>query len=211
VRRNAKKQDRQSGDETFSIVERIWTALSIDAIFRAVNYLLRSLLVTLSVSLFCSCSTVSDLVVSNVPSFKDGKASVMVSLSEQRAYLYRGGDEVTSSRISTGREGFDTPTGRFRVIRKDEDHRSSLYGDYVDDEGRVVKANVDTRKHPRPPGSHFVGAPMPFFVEFKPGFGLHAGHLPGYPASHGCVRMPYWRARQFFNTVDIGTPITVKR
>jgi len=161
--------------------------------------------------LFCSCSTVSDLVVSNVPSFKDGKAAVVVSLSEQRVYLYRGGEEVTSSRISTGREGFDTPTGRFRVLRKDEDHRSSLYGDYMDDDGNVVRANVDTRKHPRPPGSHFLGAPMPFFVEFKPGYGLHAGHLPGYPASHGCVRLPYWRARQFFNAVDVGTPVTVRQ
>jgi lipoprotein-anchoring transpeptidase ErfK/SrfK len=176
-----------------------------------VKSLFRCLFAVLSVSLFCSCSTVNDLVLSNVPSFKEGKASVVVSLSQQRALLLRGGEEVAESRISTGREGYDTPTGRFKVIRKDEEHRSSLYGDYVGDDGHVVKANVDTRKYSRPPGSHFVGAPMPFFVEFKPGYGLHAGHLPGYPASHGCVRMPYWRARQFYHAVHLGTPVIVKR
>lgn len=185
--------------------------VGVMAILEIVKRLLRCLLVALSVSVFSGCSTVNDLVVSNIPSFKEGKASVVVSLSRQEAVLLRGGEEVAVSRISTGREGHDTPTGRFSVIRKDQDHRSSLYGDFVDDSGRVVKANVDTRKQSRPAGTHFVGAPMPYFVEFKPGFGLHAGHLPGYPASHGCVRMPYWRARQFFNAVHIGTPVTVKK
>ena len=161
--------------------------------------------------LLCSCSTVNDLVVSNIPSFKDGKAAVVVSLGQQRALLLRGGEEVAETRISTGREGYDTPTGRFKVIRKDQDHRSSLYGEYVDESGTVVKPNVDVRKQSRPPGTHFVGASMPYFVEFKPGYGLHAGHLPGYPASHGCVRMPYWRARQFYQAVHLGTPVIVKK
>ena len=52
---------------------------------------------------------------------------------------------------------------------------------------------------------------MPFFLEFSPGYGLHAGHLPGYPASHGCVRLSYWKARQFFNEARVGTPVTVQR
>jgi len=49
-----------------------------------------------------------------------------------------------------------------------------------------------------------------YFVEFSPSYGLHAGHLPGYPASHGCVRMSYWKARQFFHESRIGTPVVVK-
>ncbi len=134
----------------------------------------------------------------------------MVSLSQQKAFLLRGGEEVAESRISTGREGYATPTGHFKVIRLDQDHRSSLYGDYVDANGTVVKANVDTRKQSRPPGAHFLGASMPYFVEFKPGYGLHAGYLPGYPASHGCVRMPYWKARQFYHAVHIGTGVVVR-
>jgi lipoprotein-anchoring transpeptidase ErfK/SrfK len=74
-----------------------------------------------------------------------------------------------------------------------------------------VKANVDRRKGGRPPGSRYLGAPMPFYLEFKPGYGLHGGHLPGYPASHGCVRLSYWKSRQFFNEARIGTPVTVRR
>jgi lipoprotein-anchoring transpeptidase ErfK/SrfK len=169
---------------------------------------------SLSLALLCSglgaCSTVTDLVTTNIPTRQTGRASVVIKLHEQKAYLFRGKTEIAESRISSGREGYRTPTGRFRVIRKDEDHRSSLYGDYVDSSGRVVKANVDVRKHRKPRGAHYVGAPMPFFVEFSPSYGLHAGYLPGEPASHGCIRMPYWKARQFYNAVRVGTPVTVK-
>src|SRR5215472_5628070 len=92
------------------------------------------------------CSTVTDMVTSHIPESHSGRASIVVSLRAQEAYLYRAGYKTASSRISSGREGYRTPVGRFRVIRKDEDHRSSLYGDYVDDSGRIVKANVDSRR-----------------------------------------------------------------
>jgi len=157
-----------------------------------------------------SCSTVNDLITSNLPESHSGRPTIVVSLREQEAYLYRGGYRTASSRISSGREGYGTPIGRFQVIRKDEDHRSSLYGDYIDDSGRVVKANVDSRRDSRPPHSHFVGTPMPYFLEFSPGYGLHQGYLPGVPASHGCIRMPYWKARQFYNAAHIGTSVVVK-
>jgi lipoprotein-anchoring transpeptidase ErfK/SrfK len=51
---------------------------------------------------------------------------------------------------------------------------------------------------------------MPYFLQIRPGYGFHAGYLPGYPASHGCIRMPYWKARQFFNTARIGTPVLIQ-
>jgi lipoprotein-anchoring transpeptidase ErfK/SrfK len=156
------------------------------------------------------CSTVTDMVTSNLPEGHSGRASIIVSLRAQEAYLYRGGYRIASSRISSGREGYRTPIGHFYVIGKDEDHRSSLYGDYVDESGRVVKANVDRRHDPKPSHSHFVGTPMPYFLEFSPGYGLHQGYLPGVPASHGCIRMPYWKARQFYNAAHIGTPVVVK-
>lgn len=158
-----------------------------------------------------ACSTVSDLVVTHIPERHSGPARVVVKLNEQQAYLYRGKNVAASSRISSGREGYRTPTGSFRVIRKDEDHRSGIYGDYVDRWGEVVRANVDVRRHRKPRGTRFLGAPMPFYVEFSPGYGLHAGYLPGVPASHGCIRMPYWKARQFYRTVRIGTRLTVRR
>jgi lipoprotein-anchoring transpeptidase ErfK/SrfK len=154
--------------------------------------------------------TVTDLVTSHVPERHTGRASIVIDLREQQAYLYRGKNRTAASRISSGREGHRTPVGRFQVIRKDIDHRSSLYGDYVDDSGRVVKANVDSRKGSKPAHSHFVGAAMPFFVEFSPGYGLHQGYLPGVPASHGCIRMPYWKARQFYEAAKIGTSVTVR-
>src|SRR5919106_5735311 len=109
------------------------------------------------------CSTVTEMVTSNLPESHSGRASIVVSLRAQEAYLYRAGNRTASSRISSGREGYRTPVGRFRVIRKDEDHRSSLYGDYVDDSGRVVKANVDSRKDRKPRGARFVGTAMTFY------------------------------------------------
>jgi lipoprotein-anchoring transpeptidase ErfK/SrfK len=156
------------------------------------------------------CGTVSDLVITNIPDYRKGKVSIVVRLREQQAYLYKAKTQVASSRISPGREGHRTPVGKFRVTRKDPDHRSSVYGYYADESGRPVKENIDIRKGAKPPGSHFVGASMPFFLEFSPGYGLHQGYLPGYPASHGCVRMPYWKARQFYDAARIGTPVTVK-
>jgi lipoprotein-anchoring transpeptidase ErfK/SrfK len=163
-----------------------------------------------TVIILSSCSTVTDMVTSNLPEHHPGRPSIVVSLREQEAYLYRGEYRTASSRISSGREGYRTPVGHFQVIRKDENHHSSLYGDYVDDSGRVVKANVDIRRDSKPSHSHFVGTPMPFFLEFSPGYGLHQGYLPGVPASHGCIRMPYWKARQFYNAARVGTPVVVK-
>jgi lipoprotein-anchoring transpeptidase ErfK/SrfK len=159
---------------------------------------------------FGGCSTVSEMVTSNLPERHSGRPSIVVSLRAQQAYLYRGKNRTASSRISSGREGYRTPTGRFQVIRKDEDHRSSVYGDYVDASGRIVKANVDIRRDRKPPHSHFVGAPMPYYLEFSPGYGLHQGYLPGEPASHGCIRMPYWKARQYYQAARIGTVVLIK-
>ncbi len=173
------------------------------------NFLRLSIL--LAACALTGCSTVSDMVVTNIPHNQEGRTSIVVRKRAQEADLYKGRVLVAVAHISTGREGYETPVGNFRVLRKDRDHRSGLYGDYVDADDRIVKANVDVRKGGRPPYSHFLGAPMPFYVEFVPGYGLHAGHLPGYPASHGCVRLSYWKARQFFNEARIGTPVVVRR
>ena len=164
----------------------------------------------IALMILSGCSTVTDMVTSHIPEGHSGHPSIVVSLRAQEAYLYRAGQRTASSRISSGREGYRTPVGRFQVIRKDENHRSSVYGDYVDDSGRVVKANVDSRRDSKPPHSHFVGAPMPYFIEFSPGYGLHQGYLPGVPASHGCIRMPYWKARQFYNAAHLGTLVVIK-
>src|SRR4051794_23680792 len=134
--------------------------------------------------------------------------SIEVDLQEQRAYLLHHGRMVLESPICSGRPNYPTPTGAFQVIEKDAMHRSSLYGKIVDAQGRTVIADADSDM-PVPPGTRFVNAPMPYFLRFTGGIGLHAGYLPGYPASHGCVRMPKELAIAFYNAVEVGTPVTV--
>jgi lipoprotein-anchoring transpeptidase ErfK/SrfK len=138
-----------------------------------------------------------------------GSPSIKISLSEQRAYFYKGGVLVGVSQLSTGREGKNTSPGKYRVIGKDLNHASSLYGDYVDAAGNVVMPNIELGKDPKPPGSHYKGASMPYYMQIAPGFGLHAGYLPGYPASHGCIRMPEFMAEDFYKSVSVGTPVTI--
>ncbi len=138
-----------------------------------------------------------------------GKPSVKIKLGEQRAYFYKGGQLVGVSQLSTGREGLHTPSGQFSITQKDVAHVSSKYGDYVDAGDNVVVPNVDVEKDPKPPGTHFKGASMPYFMRIVGGVGMHAGYLPGYPASHGCIRMPEFMAENFFKSVSGGTPVTI--
>lgn len=107
---------------------------------------------------------------------------IIVSLADQRLYAYHDQQLLAWSNISSGRPGHETPTGAFTVSEKDVDHHSSLYDD----------------------------ASMPFFMRLTDdGLGLHAGFLPGYPASHGCVRMPFGMARELYQRVEAGTPVKI--
>jgi hypothetical protein len=133
---------------------------------------------------------------------------VEIDLSQQTAYLIRGRRVVMQSPISSGRYGHLTDTGSFKVIEKERSHYSSIYGKIVDGSGRTIVADADVDMHV-PSGCKFVPAPMPYFMRFHESDGMHAGYLPGYPASHGSVRMPDERAIAFFNAVEVGTPVTV--
>ena len=119
------------------------------------------------------------------------QARVVISLSKQRAILF-GGDEVAiDSPISSGKRAGMTPKGSFNIMEKDKDHRSNIYGDFKDRAGRTVRGGVSVRIDSAPSGTRFVGAPMKWFMRLTgDGVGMHVGILPGYPASHGCVRMP---------------------
>jgi hypothetical protein len=138
-----------------------------------------------------------------------GAPSVKIYLKEQRAYFYKGDQLVGVSQVSAGREGHNTPIGDYKIIQKDLDHASNLYGDYVDTSGNIVQKDVELGKDPKPPGAIFKGAPMPFFMRITGGVGMHKGYLPGYPASHGCIRMPGKMAESFFNNVQVGTPVQI--
>lgn len=138
-----------------------------------------------------------------------GAPKIVVHVSEQRAYFYKGKKLVGESTVSTGRRGFDTPPGRYHVIEKDRDHVSSEFGDYVKS-GDVVRSNIDVRKDPVPDGAHFDGARMPYFMRFNGGYGMHAGYVPRFRASHGCIRLPMRMAKHFFENAAEDTPVIVK-
>jgi lipoprotein-anchoring transpeptidase ErfK/SrfK len=134
--------------------------------------------------------------------------SVEIDLQQQMAYLLDNGRPVLASPVSSGRYGHLTRTGSFKILEKERTHYSSMYGKIVDARGNTIVADADADM-PVPPGGKFVPAPMNYFMRFNGADGMHAGYLPGYPASHGCVRMPERLAIAFFNSVSAGTPVTV--
>src|SRR6266496_3958540 len=133
------------------------------------------------------------------------QTSVEIDLEEQTAYLLQNGRPVLASPISSGRYGHLTKTGSFTVLEKERSHYSSMYGKIVDAKGNTVVADADMQV---PRDGKFIPAPMHYFMRFNGGDGMHAGYLPGYPASHGCVRMPEQYAIAFFNAVQVGTSVT---
>lgn len=134
--------------------------------------------------------------------------SVEIDLDQQMAYLIRGRHVLFATPVSTGRAGHLTAPGSFKIIEKERNHFSSMYGKIVDASGRTVVADADADMRV-PRGGKFIPAPMRYFMRFDGATGMHAGYLPGYPASHGCVRMPERSATAFFNAVEIGTPVHV--
>lgn len=111
-----------------------------------------------------------------------GPVAIIVSLPEQRVYVYRDGIEIAVSTCSTGKKGHRTPTGVFTILQKDKDHRSSTYNN----------------------------APMPNMNRLTwSGIALHAGKLPGYPASHGCIRLPPAFSEKLFGITHLGTPVII--
>src|SRR5260370_13687459 len=135
---------------------------------------------------------------------------LVVSLTKQRASLMTGDQIVIDSPISSGKRGHTSPTGHLSVLEKDPNHHSTLYGDFVDSSGRIVRAGVSARIDSAPSGTHFAGAAMKWFMRLtEDGVGMHVGILPAYPASHGCIRMPLDGAQLFYDHVKVGTPVEV--
>ena len=107
---------------------------------------------------------------------------IVVNLGEQRAYVYRGDALVAATTVSTGKDGKDTPSGTFTILQKQVEHRSTLYN----------------------------SAPMPFMQRLTwDGVAIHAGKNPGYPDSHGCVRVPLAFAKKLYGVTNVGTQVTV--
>jgi hypothetical protein len=111
-----------------------------------------------------------------------GPVLIIVSLPDQLAYVYRNGVRIAASTCSTGKLGYRTPTGVFKILQKDKNHHSSTYNN----------------------------APMPYMNRLTwSGVALHAGQLPGYPASHGCVRPPKEFAELLFGVTKLGMTVVI--
>lgn len=112
----------------------------------------------------------------------DGPVVVVISLDEQRAYVYRNGVGIGVSTISSGKKGHETPAGVFTILQKEKIHYSNKYDD----------------------------APMPYMERLTwDGVALHGGTLPGYPASHGCIRLPQAFAQNLFDVTSRGITVVV--
>lgn len=164
-----------------------------------------------------SCSSspevVEDTVLDNRAWWKgdsvEGPRKIVIDLSAQRLRYFKGGQLVGVSPISSGKETTSTLNGTFKVLDKDIDHHSSLFGAFVDSEGNIVQSDVDSRTDKAPPGTKFMGASMRYYMRIVGGIGMHEGYLPGYPASHGCIRLPTRMAEIFFHATPVGTPVEV--
>src|SRR5689334_14975597 len=112
----------------------------------------------------------------------EGPMLMIVNLSTQRALLFRNGVPIGATTVSTGKTGHDTPTGVFTILQKEIEHYSSKYDD----------------------------APMPYMQRLTwQGVALHAGNLPGYPASHGCIRLPSTFAKLLYGTTKLGMTVVI--
>lgn len=113
-----------------------------------------------------------------------GSVRVLVSLPAQRLWVFRGRELVATSPVSTGKRGHETPAGSFPILQKRVEHYSNRYDN----------------------------APMPYMQRLTHyGIALHGGRLPGYPASHGCIRLPHAFARRLYNLTDYGSRVIVTR
>jgi hypothetical protein len=139
-----------------------------------------------------------------------GPLTIEVVLGEQKLYVFRNGVEIGFCQISTGKEGLNTPAGKYEILQKKKDYHSNLYGALVDTStGKIVNSNASAGT-PRPPGTRYEPSPMPFFQRLSwEGVGLHEGYLPGYPASHGCIRMHPDFAPKLFEITKVGDKVTI--
>jgi len=147
-----------------------------------------------------------------LPTLNPANAKIEVSLGEQRARVYRrdGGEKwlVIDTQISSGKPGHATSTGTYQIKEKLVAKQSSLYGTWVNSAGETVGSSSDSRS--RPAGaSQFVGAEMPYWMRINGGIGMHIGHVPGYPASHGCIRVPEAIQPLIYSKVGLGTQVTI--
>ncbi|MBR3925634.1 MAG: L,D-transpeptidase family protein [Akkermansia sp.] len=144
------------------------------------------------------------------PAGLEGEHLIVIDTRLQQAKYYIANQYVGSSTISSGRAGHGTPAGTFRILSKDEDHKSSTYGSVVDAQGNTLIADY-TAGQPMPEGGIYQGAPMNFGMQItNNGIWMHEGYVTSAPESHGCIRLPREMARIFFENTPVGTQVIIK-
>ena len=137
-------------------------------------------------------------------------SKIRISLSAQRAFLMNGEEIALDYPISSGDSSHSTATGRYTIQEMEIDKRSTCYGRVISSSGETLDSDADSRTASVPSGASFVGAPMPFWMRLTwYGIGMHVGHLPGYPASHGCIRGPEHIMPLVYSKARVGTPVHV--
>lgn len=133
-----------------------------------------------------------------------------ISTTDQRGYLLVRGAIAMDFPVATGKSSHPTPTGAFRILVKEKDYHSNLYGRIYDQLGNVSVLDADVRTDPIPPGGKFVGAGMLYWMRLtQDGVGLHVGYVPGVAASHGCVRLPEKIAPELFEIIPVGGAVVI--
>jgi hypothetical protein len=168
---------RVGGDVRYFVQAKSWSSRRLSVSGVAAFALLMA-----SVAALHAESRKAEIKTQSIVARSDAPLIVLVSLRKQRLRIFDDKGEITSSRISTGQPGFDTPTGVFSILEKSEHHESNIY----------------------------EGAEMPFMQRITwSGIALHAGVVPGYRASHGCIRLPYNFAKSIFPLTRQGNRVIV--
>lgn len=149
-----------------------------------------------------------------VPRLLDGAdpstTSISISLGRQRAFLSVGQEVAIDTPVSTGKPRAMTPKGEYTVKEKKAKHSSARFGEFVDAEGCVVCSPVSALTDVAPAGATFRAVPVDYYLLLDGnGLAIHAGPLPGYPASDLCIRLPADIAPLFFQRVKVGTPVVI--
>ncbi len=131
---------------------------------------------------------------------------VKVSTARQRAYVMEDGRPLLVMPVTVGAAESPTPTGDFRITRKETRRRATDYG--FRRRGQEVERSF---RNEVPAGWSFTGRPTPYWCEFRPGYGFHTGWIKHFPASDGCIRMHRNLAPKFFELVRVGTPVSIRR
>lgn len=153
---------------------------------------------------YCDDALLAQLTAAN--------SKIIVCLPQQRCRVYVNGKVAFDWPVSTGTDGHETPTGVFRVLQKEPDHKSNRYGKFVSN-GKTVNGNADLNQGNQPEGAEFVAASMPYWNRLTwDGVGIHSGKvIPGKRLSHGCIRTPNHVAKKFYDHSVMNMPAYITR